>query len=112
MVSGGAPATYYNQFSTESLPIENFNPGAIGGSPNNMKSTYNFTLIDAGSAVTNGSIDVFTNPDTGGTTNTNVIGLKVQVENLSNLNGDINGFFTLNEQSGDMRVGDDQVQRR
>ena len=29
----------------------------------------------------------------------------IQVENLGNLNGDINGFFTLNEQSGGMRVG-------
>src|ERR1019366_8302240 len=61
--------------------------------------------IDAGSnAPSNGSIDVFMLPDTGGSTNTNVIGL-VQVEHLGNLNGDINGFFTLNEQSGDMRVG-------
>src|SRR4029077_1073076 len=48
--------------------------------------------------------DVFMSPDTGGATNTNAIGL-VQVEHLGNVNGDINGFFTLNEQSGDMRVG-------
>jgi hypothetical protein len=104
IVNAGTPATYYNQYSTESLPIENFDPGAVGGGPNAMISTYNFTLIDAGSAVATGSIDVFNADDSAGSTHVNVIGL-VQVENSGNVNGDINGFFTLNEQSGDMRVG-------
>ncbi len=103
VVNGGAPVTYHNQYTADSA-AEQFDPGAIGGGPNATTSTYNFALIDAGSSVANGSIDVFNADDSPGSTHVNVIGL-VQVHQLGNVNGDINGFFTLNEQSGDMRVG-------
>ncbi len=96
---------YFNYYTPDIGSPGNYDPGVFGLTPSAVPSTYNFSLLDAGSADQNGSVNVYAANDNPTATRINISTPDVDVHNLGNVNADTNGFINLTEPGNDMRIG-------
>ena len=122
--ASGTSGTYYTQFepniTTPPYP-PSFDPGGFGTGAHGAQSTYDFSLLDAGSSGVNGTIDVYAAGcvalaiaacPTPPATRSNRINIfagdathYVYVHQLGNVNTDTNGFVNLLAKFNDLRAG-------
>src|SRR4029077_9433163 len=119
--SNGTSGTYFTQFEPNdttppyppSFDQGGFGPDTCGAcSEHDAQSTYDFSLLDAGSTGVNGSIDVFAAfpaPPADVHTRVNIFAGDsthyIWVHQLGNVNTDTNGFVTLFEKFDSLRAG-------
>ena len=107
----GPSGNYFNYYWEDKNPAGNFPEGAFSASFKEVPSTYDFTLLDAGSKHPDGSVDVYAANDGVKATRINIESPEVEVRTeagwneYGDLSADTNGFITLTEWHGDMRLG-------